>query len=119
MVRFQSECDADGPLYRFFATMVEYAWETWVGSCPGEPEPWMILDMRVRLRMGEQDEANAEDDTAAAGGDELWVPPGMDLGGSGMLQLMSVRRWEEADLGLGVVDPRLVSQLEWNMMHGR
>jgi hypothetical protein len=122
--RFQPEQQegGDGPLFRLFSTFVLAAWEAregWVRSQGGEgegEEPWMVVDIRLRLAQAEQDagEEGVEDV------DEFGLTRGPEGSAGGLLRLMDVQGWGVADVPIGdVLDPRLVCMLEWNTMHGR
>jgi hypothetical protein len=135
--RFQSEDqqDDDGPLFRMFSKFVLAAWEArqaWFlthGGPDGE-EPWMIVDIRLRLAQAAQDahDAGAGDGDALAGLDELGLPDLRDASAAALRRMADVQGWESADVQVWesadtrsgeTLDPRVVWMLEWNTMHGR
>ena len=135
--RFQSEDQQgdDGPLFRLFSKFVLAAWEAreaWLErrGVPGGEEPWMVVDIRLRLAQAAQDAHDAgggAGDAGAASLDDLGLPDLTDASAAGLHRMTGLQGWEVAgvqggemaDLAADTLDPRLVCMLEWNTMHGR
>ena len=95
----------------------------------------MIVDIRLRLAQAAQDAhdrgmAAADDDDAGdslAALDSLGLPDLRDASAAALWRMADLQGWEPEDVlaweaeprNPETLDPRVVSMLEWNTMHGR